>query len=99
VESTPALRRLRAALAAVLVQAEASELALVHRWLDTWPGIGLIAGGLQRQGFALEFRQYPQGWRVNVRRVGTDAIVGSGWAQTPWFSTQQAGWEALSPRF
>jgi hypothetical protein len=33
-------RRLRAALAAVLVKADAPELRLVHRWLDSWSGIG-----------------------------------------------------------
>jgi hypothetical protein len=35
-------RRLRAALAAVLVKADAPELRLVHQWLDSWAGIGLI---------------------------------------------------------
>jgi hypothetical protein len=34
---------LRAALAAVLVNAAAPEVTLVHRWLGTWTGIGLIA--------------------------------------------------------
>jgi hypothetical protein len=39
-------RRLRAALAAVLVRARAPELTLVHRWLDSWAGIGLIVIGM-----------------------------------------------------
>jgi hypothetical protein len=42
VELTSARGRLRAALAAVLVQDEAPELALVHRWLDNWRGVGLL---------------------------------------------------------
>src|SRR5678815_2613761 len=53
-----ATRRLRAALAAVLVQAEAPELALVHRWLDNWRGVGLLAVGLHRTGYDLDLRQY-----------------------------------------
>ena len=46
-------------------------------------------------GFTLELRQYPMGWRVNVRRAGVDAIVGSGWDALPWRSMQQAAWAAL----
>jgi len=33
-------RRLRAALAAVLVRYNAPELRLVHDWLDSWSGSG-----------------------------------------------------------
>jgi hypothetical protein len=47
----PAARRLRAALAAVLVQADAPELALVHRWLDNWRGVAL--GPVPRVGGAV----------------------------------------------
>jgi hypothetical protein len=46
----PAASRLRAALAAVLVQAEAAEPALIHRWLDNWRGVGSLAIGLHRIG-------------------------------------------------
>jgi hypothetical protein len=35
-------RRLRAALAAVLVRDNAPELRLVRAWLDSWSGLGLI---------------------------------------------------------
>ena len=42
-------RRLRAALAAVLVKAQAPELRLVHRWLDSWSGIGLVAARMAVQ--------------------------------------------------
>jgi len=44
-------RRLRAALAAVLVKAHASELRLMHDWLDSWAGIGLVVVGMTHQGF------------------------------------------------
>jgi hypothetical protein len=39
-------RRLRAALAAVLVRDNAPELRRVHDWLDSWSGIGLIVVGM-----------------------------------------------------
>jgi hypothetical protein len=42
-------RRLRAALATVLVQTEAPELRLMHQWLDSWSGIGLIVAGIAHQ--------------------------------------------------
>ncbi len=38
-------RRLRAALAAVLVRDNAPELRLVHDWRDSWSGVGLIIEG------------------------------------------------------
>jgi hypothetical protein len=52
---TPATRRLRAVHAAVLVQAEAPTLALVHPWLNNWLGVGLLADGLHRTGYDLDF--------------------------------------------
>jgi hypothetical protein len=30
----------------VLIRAHAPELALVHRWLDSWAGIGLVVVGM-----------------------------------------------------
>lgn len=60
-----AASRLRAALAAVLVKAEAPELALVHQWLDNWHGVGLLAVGLHRIGYDLDLRLYGDGhWRA-----------------------------------
>ena len=71
VELTSARGRLRAALAAVLVQAEAPELALVHRWLDSWHGVGLLAVGLHRIGYDLDLRQYGDGhWRATFYVTG-----------------------------
>jgi hypothetical protein len=46
-------RRLRAALAAVLVPDNAPEVRPVREWLDTGSGIGLIIAGMTHQGFAL----------------------------------------------
>ena len=95
VELSPGGRRLRAALAAVLVHDVAPELRLVHRWLDGWRGVGAIAAGMQRQGFDLQMTEYPQGWRVNFRRRGADDVVGSGWHSLAWVAMQQAAWAAV----
>jgi hypothetical protein len=64
---TAAARRLRAALAAVLVNAdEAPGLAPVHRWLDSWRGVGLLAVGLHRVGYDLYLTQYGDShWRAS----------------------------------
>jgi hypothetical protein len=43
-------RRLRAALGFLQLTPRAPELRLLHRWLDTWTGVGLIAVGVERQG-------------------------------------------------
>jgi len=43
-------RRLRDALAAVLVNANEPELRLAHQWLDTWAGVGLLVAGITWQG-------------------------------------------------
>jgi hypothetical protein len=98
VELTPAVSRLRAALAAVLVQAEAPELALIYRWLDNWHGAGLLAVGLHRIGYDLDLRQYGDGyWRVTfyVTRIAHSILGGSAWEPTVWQVVQRAGWDAL----
>jgi len=95
-ELTPAGRRLRAALAAVLAVPTPPELQLVHRWLDSWVGLGLIVDGMARQGYDVQFRQYPQGWRVNFTRRGSDRVDGTGWAVEPWIAVQQAAWSSLA---
>jgi hypothetical protein len=56
-------RRLRAALAAVLVRDNAPELRLMREWLDSWLGIGLIVAGMARQGFDLQLTRHDEcGW-------------------------------------
>jgi hypothetical protein len=51
-------RRLRAALAAVLVKAPAPELPLVHHWLDSWSGIGLIVVGIAHQSYQVSLGEH-----------------------------------------
>jgi len=95
---TASARRLRAALAAVLVQPGAPELALVHKWLDSWRGIGLLAGGLHRVGYDLDLRQYGDGhWRASfyVTGLAHSILGGSAWEPTVWRAVQRAGWDAI----
>jgi hypothetical protein len=82
-------RRLRVALAAVLVRDAAPELRLVRDWLDSWSGIGLIIAGMPHQGWTCRSRAYAaRDWRANFfpRRhraldrgrlgLGADAVAG-----------------------
>jgi hypothetical protein len=90
---TDAAGRLRAALAAVLVQADAPELALVHRWLDNWRGVGL----LQSDCIALDLRQYCDGHgRASFHVIGAahSIVGGTAWEPTQWRATQRAACEA-----
>jgi hypothetical protein len=59
-------RRLRAALAAVLVNADARELRLLHRWLDNWAGLGLVVTGMRRQGYQLGLGDHGAGRWIAV---------------------------------
>src|SRR5262245_20211724 len=98
VELSPVRGRLRAALAAVLVQADAPELALVHGWLDSWGGVGLLAVGLHRVGYDLDLRQYGDGhWRARFYVTGFahSILGGSAWKPTAWMAVQRAAWDAL----
>jgi hypothetical protein len=91
-------RRLRAALAAVLVPADGPELRLVREWLDSWMGIGLIVAGMAHQGWDLQLTAYAgRDWRANFFPAGIahSILGGSGWEPTPWRAVQRAAWEAL----
>ena len=98
-ELTPGGRRLRAALAAVLVPAQAPELTLVHQWLDGWRGVGQVAEGMHRAGWDLQLTEYGDGhWRATFYVTGhAHSIVGgSAWEPTPWTAVQRAAWAALA---
>jgi hypothetical protein len=56
------LARLRAALGFLQLPPRAPELRLLHRWLDTWSGLGLIVAGMTRQGFQLGLDQRTGQW-------------------------------------
>ena len=92
-------RRLRAALAAVLVPYNAPEQRLVRAWLDSWSGIGLIIVGMSHQGFTVSVGEHGVGRLIAVffhGRGGHEPIAEAGTAQepTPWRTVQRAAWEA-----
>jgi hypothetical protein len=71
-------RRLRAALAALLVRDNAPELRLVRDWLDNWSGIGVIVAGMTYQGWDV---QLPRSLSSTDRRIPWRVGVGSrAWA-------------------
>ena len=93
-------RRLRAALAAVLIRGHTPELALVHRWLDSWSGIGLIVVGMTHQGFQVSLGEHGAGQWIAVFYSGhggheTVAAAGTAQESTPWQAVQQAAWAAI----
>jgi hypothetical protein len=83
----------------VLVRDRARELDLVHEWLDTWSGIGLIIAGMTHQGWDLQLTAYAaRDWRANFFPVGIahSIVGGSAWESTPWRAVQRAAAEAVS---
>jgi hypothetical protein len=78
-------RRLRAALAAMLVCDDAPEL--VPEWLDYWSGIELIIAGMTHLGWDVELTaDAARDWRANFFPVGiAHAVVGgSACKPMPW---------------
>ena len=72
----------------------------LHRWLDTWRGIGDVAVGMARQGYDLQLTRYDeQGWRATFYTSGMEhsltSATGTAWERTPWRAVQRAAWEAL----
>ena len=55
-------RRLRAAL----VPDNGPELRLVHDWLDSWSGIGLVVIGMAHQGFQVSLGEHGVGRWIAV---------------------------------
>jgi hypothetical protein len=92
-------RRLRTALAAVLVRDNRPKPRLVHDWLDSWSGIGLIVVGMTRHGFQLGLDQRTGAWLAVFYRGsgGHEPIRPAGTAQasTPWGAVQRAAWAAI----
>ncbi len=94
-------RRLRAALAAVLVRDNAPELRLIHDWLDSWSGIGLIVVGMWHQGFTVSLGEHSVGRWIAVfyhGRGGHEPVAAAGTAQeaTPWRAVQRTRGQALA---
>jgi hypothetical protein len=89
---------LTAALGFLQLRQQPAEVALLRRYLDSWRGLGDVVVGLNAQGYDLELRQFPCGWRANLYPTGTahSIVVASAWEPTPWRAVQQAGWVALN---
>jgi hypothetical protein len=87
------LANLRAALGFLQLRARAPELQLLlHRWLDTWTGVGLITVGVERRGMRLSLSHIAdEEWRAVF--MGENALLaprGFGVAPTPWRAVQRA---------
>jgi hypothetical protein len=83
----------------VLVRDRARELDLVHQWLDTWAGLGLVVVGMTHQGWDVQLTAYAaRDWRANFFPVGIahSIVGGSAWEPTPWRAVQRAACEALN---
>jgi hypothetical protein len=90
------LPTLRAALGFRQLAPRAPELRLLHRWLDTWTGVGLITVGVERLGYRLALSHIADAeWRATFAGHPLFAPVGYGVAATPWGAVQKAAWAAL----
>src|SRR5438093_7317228 len=75
-------------------------LHALHRWLDSWRGIGDITVGMARRGYDLQLTRYDErGWRATFYMTGMEhsptSATGSAWEPTAWRAVQRAAWEAL----
>ena len=86
-----------AALGFLQLKPTGPEMQLLHRWLDTWTGVGLITVGVERQGLRLSLSHITEGeWRATF--MGESALLapsGFGVAATPWRAVQMTGWAAV----
>ena len=90
------LASLRAALGFLQLAARVPELRLLHRWLDTWTGLGLVVVGVERQGLRFSLSHIAEGeWRATFMAHPMFAAAGFGVAKTPWQAVQMASWEAV----
>ena len=79
---------LRAALGFLAIEPREPELRLLHRWLDSWSGIGLVVAGMARLEYDLELRCYNgRGWRAVFFPEGFEhsltSHAGAAWARSP----------------
>jgi hypothetical protein len=90
----PRGRRLRAALAALLVGADAAELSFVHRWLNFWSGIGLVVAGMAHRGYQVSLGEHGTAqWIAVFYRPGGghEHVVAAGRARAATAAGDAAG--------
>jgi hypothetical protein len=89
-----------AALGFAQLSPQTPALRALHAWLDTWGGVGALAGGLIRQGYDVAFEYRASQWQATIAKkrhgVRPGAAAGYASAGTPWAALQWAGWQALS---
>jgi hypothetical protein len=75
----------------------APELRLLHRWLDTWTGVGPLVVGVSVRGLRFSLSHIAENeWRARFMSSPMFAPAGFGVALTPWQAVQRAAWAALS---
>jgi hypothetical protein len=65
-------------------------------WLDTWTGLGLVVGGIERQGLRFSLSHIGEGeWQAYFMASPMFAPAGFGVATTPWRAVQRPAWAAM----
>ena len=95
------LATLRAALGFLQLPSRTPELQLLHRWLDSWTGLGLVVVGVERQGLRFSLSHIGEGeWRAYFMRqsdVRAGGIRGGGNAMRRGVSAGGVGGSADAP--
>src|SRR5437879_3712696 len=95
--TAPRRALLLAALAAVRVKTQAPEFAILHAWLDSWSGLGLIVVGMQRHGYDLFLTHDRNGWRATFLHRSHVLRPCVGQVLHWWPTPRRAVQEAASP--
>ena len=71
---------------------------MLARWLNSWPGLGAVVFGMNAQGFNVELKEFPDGWRANFYPVGIAHSVVTGSAREPTAAAvRRPATDGLSP--
>jgi hypothetical protein len=93
------LATLRAALGFLQIRPHAPELQLLHRWLDSWMGVGLIVVGVERQGLRFSLTgtspRASGGRSFSAQKPDCGRRWGTASRRAPWRATQIAAWAAV----
>jgi hypothetical protein len=98
-ERSPDRRRalLVAALGFLQVPTRAPELAVLHRWLDSWRGVGHVVDGMLRQGYTVSLRNagVDHGWIASFHGHPMISAAGFATGEAPWTAVQLAAWTVI----